>query len=79
MRLKTYARSEDRSWWKPFEVGTLDLVRDDPLALQMDHLCDVIQGLAQPRVTARDGLNNLRVTEAISQAAQTSRLVEIMD
>jgi predicted dehydrogenase len=77
MRLKTYARPEDRSWWKPFEVGTVEMVREDPLVRQMDHLCDVIQGLAQPLVTARDGLNNLRVTEAIAHAAQTGGLVEI--
>ena len=31
MRLKTYARPEDRSWWKPFETGVVGMVRDDPL------------------------------------------------
>ena len=77
MRLKTYPRDEDRSWWKPFETRTVELVRDDPLARQMEHFCDVIQGLALPRVTARDGLNNLRVTEAIAQAAQTGGMVEL--
>ena len=77
MRLKTYARDEDRSWMKPFERSTIDLLRDDPLVRQIDHLCDVVQGRAQPLVTARDGLNNLRVTEAIALAANTGALVEI--
>ncbi len=77
MRLKTYARDEDRSWWKPFVQGTVDLVREDPLLRQIEHLCDVIQGRAEPLVTARDGLNNLRVTEAIAQAARTGTLVEL--
>ena len=77
MRLKTYARAEDRSWWKPFEVSTIDMVRDDPLARQMDHFCDLIHGRVQPLVSARDGLNNLRVTEAISQAAQTGGVVAL--
>ena len=77
MRLKTYARDEDRSWWKPFVQGTVDLVREDPLLRQIEHLCDVIQGRADPLVTARDGLNNLRVTEAIAQAARTGTLVEL--
>ncbi len=77
MRLKTYARDEDRSWWKPFEVGAVEMVREDPLARQIDHLCDVVQGKAEPLVTARDGLNNLRVTEAIAQAAHTGLMVEI--
>ena len=70
MRLKTYARPQDRSWWKPFELDTLGLVREDPLVRQMAHFVDVIRGRAQPLVTARDGLENLRVTEAIAQAAR---------
>jgi predicted dehydrogenase len=77
MRLKTYARDEDRSWMKPFDIGSVDMLREDPLARQIDHLCDVVQGKAEPLVTARDGLNNLRVTEAIAQAAHTGLLVEI--
>jgi predicted dehydrogenase len=77
MRLKTFARDEDRSWWKPFEVSAIDLVRDDPLSRQVEHFCDVVQGLASPLVTARDGLNNLRVTEAIAQAARTGGLVDV--
>ena len=77
MRLKTYARDEDRSWWMPFDVGTVDLVRDDPLRRQIEHFCDVIQSVAPPLVTARDGLNNLRVTEAIAQAAKTGGVVEV--
>jgi predicted dehydrogenase len=77
MRLKTYPRAEDRSWWKPFEVGTVGLVRDDPLQRQMDHFGAVVRGEALPLVSARDGLDNLRVTEAIAEAATTGRVVEL--
>ncbi len=77
MRLKTYPRDEDRSWWKPFEVGTVGLVRDDPLKHQMEHFGAVVRGEARPLVTARDGLQNLKVTEAIGQAAATGRVVEL--
>jgi len=77
MRLKTYPRAEDRSWWKPFEVGTVGLVRDDPLKHQMEHFGAVVRGEASPLVTARDGLDNLRVTEAIAEAAATGRVVEL--
>jgi predicted dehydrogenase len=69
MRLKTYPRPEDRSWWKPFEVGTVGMVRDDPLKHQMEHFARVVRGEEVPLVSARDGLNNLRVTEAIAEAA----------
>ena len=77
MRFKTYARTEDRSWWKPFEVGTVEMVREDPLARQMAHFVEVIGGQAEPLVTARDGLQNLRVVEAIAQAANTQVAIEL--
>jgi predicted dehydrogenase len=75
MRLKTYPRAEDRSWWKPFEVGVAGIVRDDPLKHQMEHFGAVIRGEAQPLVSARDGLQNLRITEAIVAAAKTGQVV----
>ncbi len=77
MRLKTYPRPEDRSWWKSFEVGVVGMVRDDPLKHQMAHFAQVIAGLAQPLVSARDGLLNLRITEAIAEAARTGHVVEL--
>jgi predicted dehydrogenase len=76
MRLKTYARAEDRSWWKPFERGVVGVVREDPLTLQMEHFGAVIRGEARPLVTVRDGLANLRVTAAIAESSRTGRLVE---
>ncbi|MCX7277724.1 MAG: Gfo/Idh/MocA family oxidoreductase [Burkholderiales bacterium] len=77
MRIKTYPRPEDRSWWKEFEVGTIGMVRDDPLKHQMNHFADVIEGKAAPLVSARDGVQNLRVTEAIAEAASTGLVVQI--
>lgn len=77
MRLKTYPRPEDRSWWKPFEQGTVGMVREDPIRRQMAHFAAVVRGAAEPLVTVRDGLHNLVVTEAIAQAAATGRTVDI--
>ena len=76
MRLKTYPRPEDRSWWKPFEVGVVGMVRDDPLAHQIEHFGEVIRGAAKPIVSALDGLKNLRITEAIIEAAKSGKVVE---
>jgi predicted dehydrogenase len=76
MRLKTYARAEDRSWWKPFEKSVVGMVRDDPLKHQLEHFGAVIRGEAPPLVSARDGLANLRITEAIAEAAKTGRAVD---
>ena len=77
MRLKTYARPEDRSWWKPFDESVAGVVRDDPLKHQLEHFCAVIRGDAPPLVSARDGLLNLRVTEAIAEAARTGQVIEL--
>jgi predicted dehydrogenase len=77
MRLKTYPRPEDRSWWKPFEVGVVGMVRDDPIKHQMEHFGAVVRGEAAPLVSARDGLKNLRITEAIVAAAKSGGVVEL--
>lgn len=77
MRLKTYPSDQDRSWWKPFEVGTVGMVRDDPLKHQIEHFGAVVRGEASPLVTARDGLQNLKITEAIAEAAATGRVVKL--
>ncbi|MGE5087984.1 MAG: Gfo/Idh/MocA family protein [Candidatus Levyibacteriota bacterium] len=77
MRLKTYDRAEDRSWWKPFHASVAEMVRDDPLAHQLEHFGAVVRGEVPPRVSARDGLANLRVTEAIAMAAKSGQAIEI--
>jgi predicted dehydrogenase len=77
MRLKLYDRDEDRSWWKPFRADVAAVERSDPLAHQLAHFCAVIRGEAEPLVSARDGLQNLRVTEAIADAARTGSIVAL--
>jgi predicted dehydrogenase len=77
MRLKHYANEHDRSWWKPFVENRLDLIRADPIQRQMSHFGVVVRGEGAPLVSARDGLNNLRVTEAIVLAAKAGQTVRI--
>ena len=77
MRLKTYASEQHRSWFNDFEVGVVGMVREDPLRLQLEHFGAVVRGELSPLVSARDGLQNLRVTEAISEAAQSGRVVHL--
>lgn len=77
MRLKTYPRPEDRSWWKPFEVGVVGMIRQDPIMHQMEHFGAVVRGETQPLVSARDGLLNLEITDAIVRAAKTGRVIEV--
>ncbi|MFM7332182.1 MAG: Gfo/Idh/MocA family protein [Brachymonas sp.] len=77
MRLKTYASESERSWWKPLELSQLDLDRQDPIQIQMAHFVQVLSGACAPRVSARDGLQNLRVTQAIAQAAQSDTTITL--
>lgn len=77
MRLKTYPRPEDRSWWKPFDISEVDLDRDDPIRRQMEHFGAVVRGEAAPLVTANDGLRNLLVTDAIVRAASSAHTIDI--
>ena len=78
MRLKSYASDEDRSWWKAFDASVVSMAREDPLKLQIEHFGAVIRGDAQPLVTAIDGLQNLRVTEAIFESTKTGQIVELL-
>jgi predicted dehydrogenase len=71
MRLRTYAG--EPSWWKPFDSTVVAVARDDPLVLQLDHFCDVIERKAEPRVSVRDALRTLRVTLAIAEAARSGQ------
>ena len=77
MRLKYYARREDRSWYKPFKTEIIALERANPLARQIEHFAAVIRGDAKPLVSGRDGLQNLRVTDAIAEAVKTERVVNV--
>lgn len=75
MRLKTY--TGDKSWWKPFEQSQVDLLQTDPLVEQLEHFCDVILGHAEPLVSVYDGLQNLRVIEAILEATSKGVTVNV--
>lgn len=67
-RYKHYG-PEAASWNKPFIHDSFKLERRDPLAEQLRHFCQVIRREAKPLVNVYDGLQNLRVTEAITVAA----------
>lgn len=75
LRLKYFAKAEDRSWFKPFQTAVAQVQRQDPLELQLTHFCNVIRGHEEPLVTVRDGLRNLIIVEAIAEAARTGQIV----
>ena len=75
MRLTTFADKSQPSWWKPLETRAVPLDRTNPLERQLAHFCAVIRGETKPLVTARDGLQNLRIAEAIATAVRTKQAV----
>ncbi|MEG1040811.1 MAG: Gfo/Idh/MocA family oxidoreductase [Pseudomonas sp.] len=76
MRLKCYEHPEQRSWWTPFSTAVAPLQAVDPLQRQLAHFCQVIRGDVQPLVSVRDGLRNLQIVEAISQAALSGQTID---
>lgn len=76
MRLKSYAKDEDRSWWKPFDVSTIAMQRSDPIAHQMEHFGKVVRTEIKPLVSAFDGMQNLKITEAIVLSSKTGQMVQ---
>jgi predicted dehydrogenase len=77
MRLRTYANKAERSWYKPFQNETIAIERADPLQRQLENFCAVIRREAKAVVTAYDGLQNLRVIEAIKQAVRSDVTVQL--
>ena len=75
LRLARYPDEAGRSWHKPLARSVVSLEPADPLERQIAHFCDVIRGTAKPLVSARDGLTNLRIVEAIVEAARTGHAV----
>ena len=78
MRVRLHDRDEDRSWWTPMRSEIAAVARDDPLKRQLAHFCAVIRGETAPLVTVHDGLQNVRVVDAIGLAARTGRLVDVV-
>jgi len=77
MRIKRYEHDEDRSWWKPMRAETVAVPRDDPLVAQLAHFCAVVRGEVAPLVAVQDGVQNLRVVDAIVEAARTRGVVDL--
>lgn len=77
MHIKFYKDRTDQSWWNRFTEKNVPIKREDPIAKQLDHFIDVIIGQDNPKVSAYDGLQNLKVVEAISRAIASGCKVEI--
>ncbi|MGE5170840.1 MAG: Gfo/Idh/MocA family protein [Rudaea sp.] len=75
MRLRTFGSETASSWRARMATRVLAVPQVDPLARQLDHFCAVVRGEAAPLVSVGDALQNVRVAEAIREAARTGRAV----
>ncbi len=65
------------NWLERLVKERLPFDTAEPLALQLNHFCDVICGNANPIVSGREGLETLRVTEAIKSSARSGKTVHL--
>lgn len=66
-----------RDWTLPLTRNALRPETADSYDMQLRHFGDVIAGKAAPEVSLADGLENVRVIEALRRAARENRPVEI--
>jgi predicted dehydrogenase len=69
--------TRERSWWEPFEVERTYAALQDPLRLQVQQFCRVIREGEAPLVSGREGLQALKVIEAVKRAAETGGMVKV--
>ena len=52
-------------------------MREFTLINQIDHLCDVVLGKAKPKVSGNDGLQSLKIFDAIIRSNKTGKKVRV--
>jgi predicted dehydrogenase len=63
--LKLWKHPGEKSWWAPIEATKVEAQQADALVEQFKHFLDVVQGKAQPLVTAESATESLKLIEAI--------------
>lgn len=75
--LRLWRNRDQRSWWEPIDATQLPFGFEDPLKRQIRQLIAVVRSEERPLVSGRDGLQALRVVEAIKQSARNGAAVAI--
>ncbi|WP_187970408.1 Gfo/Idh/MocA family protein [Aquibium microcysteis] len=76
-RLRLWRNRGRRSWWEPIDATHVPFGFEDPLRRQIRQFAAVVRGEEAPLVSGRDGLQALRVVEAVKQSARTGATVVI--
>ena len=77
MKLRIYPQNIIPSWQSNFKTEFIKIKKIDPLDAQLNHFLDVIEGKSEPRVSAYDGLENLRILEAILKSTRLKKTIHV--
>lgn len=75
--LEVWRNPGNRSWWEPFDQTRIEVDDEDPLVLQIRQFCKVIRRDEPPLVSGREGLETLRVVDAVKRSAATGERIEL--
>ncbi len=78
--LTLWQHEGQRSWWSPISGTKIAVDPDDkvdPLIAQIQQFAAVIRGEQPPLVSGEDGLETLRIIEAVKQAALSGETVKL--
>lgn len=76
-QLEVWSNPGKRSWFEPLVRERVPYKAADPLQRQIGHFCAVIRGEAPPLVSGREGLETLKVIEAVRRSAATGELISL--
>ncbi|MBQ9916157.1 MAG: Gfo/Idh/MocA family oxidoreductase [Microbacterium sp.] len=71
--LEVWRHQGERTWTTPMIPVRESRGSSNPYAGQLRHFSDVINGIAEPLVSAREGAANLAVMDAVTAAVETGR------
>ena len=76
--LNSWHYKSERSWWKNIFDKKYNIKSDsNTLINQIDHFCDVVSKKTKPKVNGNDGLNSLKIFDAILKSVKTGKKIKI--
>ena len=73
--LEIWNNAEKRSWTEAIQRDSAEFQKEDPLVIQIRQFCKVVRGEEVPLVSGRQGLETLKVIEAVKRSAASGERV----